>query len=255
MSVLAVLILGLHATAAFVTSPGPHSRSTTAAGGHSAKAAISTRSTAAAARRVDTSRMLASTGFFESLFGGQKTKEKNNSGETARLSQELFDFLTAEGAKPDDVAVMEKIEELEAAPGVSFNKDYLYDGPWRVLWKTNTAWQRYFDPLKGVADNRAYQWYKEDGSVTNIAQALGDKLYVTVDGQGSPASTDTDLPYEVNVEVSRAWLHALGGKIPLDFIKGKGTTFVVYNDARLRIFRSDTGGVVVQTKADEVVPV
>ncbi|CAM9774170.1 unnamed protein product [Ectocarpus sp. 12 AP-2014] len=251
MNALAVLILSLHATTAFVTSAGPHSRSTTAAGIHSAKAAISTG-------RADTSRMLASTGtgFFESLFGGQKTKEKKNSGETARLSEELFDFLTAEGAKPDDVAVMEKIEELEAAPGVSFNKDYLYDGPWRVLWKTNTAWQRYFDPLKSVADNRAYQWYKEDGSVTNIAQALGDKLYVTVDGQGSPASTDTDLPYEVvNVEVSRAWLHALGGKIPLDFIKGKGTTFVVYNDARLRIFRSDTGGVVVQTKADEVVPV
>ncbi|CBJ48406.1 hypothetical protein Esi_0002_0199 [Ectocarpus siliculosus] len=202
MNALAVLTLGLHATAAFVTSAGPHSRSTTAAGVHSAKAAISTS-------RADASRILASTGtgFFESLFGGQKTKEQNNSGETARLSEELFDFLTAEGAKPDDVAVMEKIEELE------------------------------------------------DGSVTNIAQALGDKLYVTVDGQGSPASTDTDLPYEVNVEVSRAWLHALGGKIPLDFIKGKGTTFVVYNDARLRIFRSDTGGVVVQTKADEVVPV
>lgn len=49
----------------------------------------------------------------------------------------------------------------QAAPGVSFNKDYLYDGPWRVLWKTNTAWQRYFDPLNSVADNRAYQWYKE----------------------------------------------------------------------------------------------
>lgn len=77
MSVLAVLILGLHATAAFVTSPGPHSRSTTAAGGHSAKAAISTRSTAAA-RRVDTSRMLASTGFFESLFGGQKASSSSD---------------------------------------------------------------------------------------------------------------------------------------------------------------------------------
>ena len=44
---------------------------------------------------------------------------------------------------------------------MSFNKDYLCDGPWRVLWKTNTAWQRYFDPLNSVADNRAYQWYKE----------------------------------------------------------------------------------------------
>lgn len=70
-------------------------------------------------------------------------------------------MLSAGGAKPDDDVVVEKIEELEAAPGVSFNKDYLYDGPWRVLWKTNTAWQRYFDPLNGVADNRAYQWYKE----------------------------------------------------------------------------------------------
>lgn len=39
-----------------------------------------------------------------------------------------------------------------------------------------------------------------------------------------------------------------------DFPQGKGTTFVVYNDAKLRIFRSDTGGVVVQTKANEVVP-
>lgn len=38
-------------------------------------------------------------------------------------------------------------------------------------------------------------------------------------------------------------------------LQGKGTTFVVYNDAKLRVFRSDTGGVVVQTKADEVVPV
>lgn len=37
------------------------------------------------------------------------------------------------------------------------------------------------------------------------------------------------------------------------FNQGKGTTFVVYNDARLRVFRSDTGGVVVQTKAEEVV--
>lgn len=37
--------------------------------------------------------------------------------------------------------------------------------------------------------------------------------------------------------------------------QGKGTTFVVYNDAKLRIFRSDTGGLVVQTKANEVVPV
>lgn len=39
------------------------------------------------------------------------------------------------------------------------------------------------------------------------------------------------------------------------FLQGKGTTFVVYNDAKLRIFRSDTGGLVVQTKANEVVPV
>lgn len=68
MNALAVLILGLQATTtAFLTSAGPHSRSTTAAGVHGAKAAISTS-------RVDTSRMLASTGtgFFESLFGGQK---------------------------------------------------------------------------------------------------------------------------------------------------------------------------------------
>lgn len=36
-------------------------------------------------------------------------------------------------------------------------------------------------------------------------------------------------------------------------LQGKGTTFVVYNDAKLRVFRSDTGGVVVQTKADEEV--
>lgn len=44
---------------------------------------------------------------------------------------------------------------------MTFNEDYLYDGPWRVLWKTNTSWQRYFDPFNGVADNRAYQWYEK----------------------------------------------------------------------------------------------
>lgn len=38
---------------------------------------------------------------------------------------------------------------------------------------------------------------EQDGSVTNVAQALGDKLYVTVDGQGTPASMSMDLPYEV----------------------------------------------------------
>lgn len=35
--------------------------------------------------------------------------------------------------------------------------------------------------------------------MTNVAQALGEKVYVTVDGQGAPASTSTDLPYQVNV--------------------------------------------------------
>ncbi|CAM9472176.1 unnamed protein product [Pylaiella littoralis] len=212
-------------------------------------------SASAAARGTET-RMSAATGFFESLFSGLKTEKKTDSKATAlRLSEELFSMLTAEGAKPDDVAVIEKIEELEAVPGVSFNRDAMYDGPWRVLWKTNTAWQRYFDPLKSIADNRAYQWYKEDGSVTNVAQALGDKLYVTVDGQGAPASPSTDLPYQINVEVSRGWLNALGNKIPLNFIKGTGSTFVVYIDEKLRVFRSDTGGIVVQTKANEVVPV
>lgn len=37
--------------------------------------------------------------------------------------------------------------------------------------------------------------------------------------------------------------------------QGTGSTFVVYMDEQLRVFRSDTGGVVVQTKANEVVPV
>lgn len=33
--------------------------------------------------------------------------------------------------------------------------------------------------------------------MTNIAQAFGEKLYVTVDGQGTPASKSKKLPYEV----------------------------------------------------------
>eukprot|EP00752_Nemacystus_decipiens_P006481 g5835.t1 len=248
---VAVLLLAiLHTTTAFLTTTSNRFCSRAAAGTDNTAVAGGSAGVRGAETRIS-----AATGFFETLFGGKKTEKGTKSADTARLSEELFSLLSADGATPDDDVVMQKIEELEAAPGVSFNKDYLYDGPWRVLWKTNTAWQRYFDPLNSVADNRAYQWYKEDGSVTNIAQALGENLYVTVDGQGTPASKSTDLPYEVNVEVSRAWLHALGGKIPLDFIKGKGTTFVVYNDAKLRIFRSDTGGLVVQTKANEVVPV
>ena len=143
----------------------------------------------------------------------------------------------------------------QGAPGVVFNTDNLFDGrPWRVLWKTNTAWQRFFDPFNDLADNRAYQKYEkvmrrcsalcccadrywsrvkncfhsrrwilsatqrylkgwldslasapcaslreQDGSVTNIAQAFGHKLYVTVDGQGAPVSASTKLPYEVSV--------------------------------------------------------
>lgn len=45
-------------------------------------------------------------------------------------------------------------------------------------------------------------WPVQDGSVTNIAQAVGDKLYVTVDGQGTPASMSTELPYEVHSVLS-----------------------------------------------------
>lgn len=55
------------------------------------------------------------------------------------------------------------------------------------------TWSHAVPPLSTMSPGSGGQ----DGSVTNIAQALGDKLYVTVDGQGSPASTDTDLPYEV----------------------------------------------------------
>lgn len=43
----------------------------------------------------------------------RQTEKKSNTGKTARLSEELFGMLSAEGAKPDDEAVMEKIEELE----------------------------------------------------------------------------------------------------------------------------------------------
>lgn len=44
----------------------------------------------------------------------RQTEKKTDSKATAlRLSEELFSMLTAEGAKPDDVAVIEKIEELE----------------------------------------------------------------------------------------------------------------------------------------------
>eukprot|EP00903_Cladosiphon_okamuranus_P008758 g8390.t1 len=249
-NVALLLLVVFHTTMAFVATTSNRfcSRAAAACAAHTALPHGSV------GVRAETS-IAAAAGFFETLFGGLKAEKGNKSADTARLSEELFSLLSADDSKPDDDVVMKMIEELEAAPGVLFNKDYLYDGPWRVLWKKNTEWQRYFDPLNRMADNRAYQWYKEDGSVTNIAQALGEKLYITVDGQGTPASGSANLPYECDVEVSGAWLHVLGGKIPLNFIKGKGTTIVVYNDPRLRIFRSDTGGLVVQTKANEVVPV
>ena len=75
--------------------------------------------------------------------------------------QVLFPILAYTSPPPPNSNHCEVNTPAQAAPGVSFNKNYLYDGPWRVLWKTNTAWQRYFDPLNSVADNRAYQWYKE----------------------------------------------------------------------------------------------
>lgn len=49
----------------------------------------------------------------------------------------------------------------QATPGQVVNEDYLLGDPWRVLWKTNTVWQRFFDPFKALAENRAYQWYKK----------------------------------------------------------------------------------------------
>ena len=51
----------------------------------------------------------------------------------------------------------------------------------------------------------------------------------------------------------RGNVHAVRFTSVLRF-QGTGTTIVVYSDTRLRVFRSDTGGVVVQTKAQEVVP-
>lgn len=43
----------------------------------------------------------------------RQTEKGAKSADTARLSEELFSLLTAEGSKPDDDVVMEKIEELE----------------------------------------------------------------------------------------------------------------------------------------------
>lgn len=40
--------------------------------------------------------------------------------------------------------------------------------------------------------------------MTNIAQALGEKLYVTVDGGLTPVSESTDLPYKVGFAVYAA---------------------------------------------------
>ncbi|CAM9232851.1 unnamed protein product [Discosporangium mesarthrocarpum] len=181
--------------------------------------------------------------------------------DTAKTSAALFDLLTDQVGNAKTSAerkalletVPDKIAVLESAR-VLFDPSILYDGPWRVLWKTGTEWQKYFQPFAGLADNQAYQWYQKNGSVTNIAQALGEKVYVTVEGSGLPATKKAPTPYAIDVEVSGAYLHAWGSKIPLNFIRGKGTTIVVYNDKRLRIFRSDTGGMVVQTKAEESVP-
>ena len=39
--------------------------------------------------------------------------KKTDAAAAAQLSSELFSFLTAGGAKPDDAEVMEKIEQLE----------------------------------------------------------------------------------------------------------------------------------------------
>lgn len=78
-------------------------------------------------------------------------------------------------------------------------------------------------------------------------------LFITNDGVfGVRSLCQTHLSYFP----SQSHACVYGPSIPCaNRFQGKGTTFVVYNDARLRIFRSDTGGVVVQTKANEVVPV
>lgn len=43
----------------------------------------------------------------------RQTEKGTKSADTARLSEELFSLLSAEGSKPDDDVVMEKIKELE----------------------------------------------------------------------------------------------------------------------------------------------
>lgn len=51
------------------------------------------------------------------------------------------------------------------------------------------------------------QILQQDGSVTNIVQAAGDKLYFTADGQSTPCSDSNKLPFEVltRTPTGRAW--------------------------------------------------
>lgn len=67
----------------------------------------------------------------------------------------------------------------------------------------------------------------QDGSVTNIAQAVGDKLYVTVDGQGTPASMNTELPYEVRVQFW-AWIQTYSSTALMPFVQVRGSLFLFF---------------------------
>lgn len=69
--------------------------------------------------------------------------------------------------------------------------------------------------------------------------------------------SETNLPSTITspMVMSFSCVPSSYGVFVCFFSQGTGSTFVVYIDEKLRVFRSDTGGVVVQTKADEVVPV
>lgn len=188
---------------------------------------------------------------FSFLGGGRAVAKGSPSAELRRLLERLDAATSARERDEIERLVELEVEKLESRP-VRFSRKDIF-GPWEARYVQRAEWQRYFSFFP--KSNKAFQWLSEDGQVKNIAQAFGEACYVVAQGRTEEQSAQCVTPFVIDVSVEGGELVFSGSRrIPLSFIRGTGRIFVNYIDEDLRVLRSDTGGLAIQTACSDEPP-
>ncbi|KAK9830408.1 hypothetical protein WJX72_011601 [[Myrmecia] bisecta] len=231
------------------TAPQPllARQSTTPAWRSCAPLRLAVRDRAASSRRL-------TSGALPSLQAFNPFTRSSNAGTGA--ARELQTLIAEESR--DRARYSQLVDELVATE-VPFSEAQLGGGSWEVVYTRGALlWQQAISPGTSnqgkvtSSKNKASQdFVPGERRVINLGELLGKSLYVTAEGTYEPQDDRRRLPKLIKANVSKGTLHILGTKIPLP-IKGSGLVFLAYIDSTLRIFRSESGSISVQVRADRL---